>query len=106
VWRHEAAAAEVHRADEAPCENRVERRGWLAGRVSAWLVVFGQSALFFYLIHIHLLVFSARALGVERQCGLGVTLWAMAGTLVVMNPICGRYHAYKVAHPRGWTRFL
>jgi uncharacterized membrane protein len=83
-----------------------ERRGWLAGRVSRWIIVFGQSALFFYVIHIHLLVFSARLLGVERQCGLGVTLAAWAGTLLVLNPVCARYQAYRVVHPRSWTRFL
>ena len=83
-----------------------ERQGWLSGPASRWLIVFGQSALFFYLLHIHLLVFSARLLGVESKCGLAVTLVAFAATLVILHPLCARYHAYRLAHPGGWTRFF
>jgi uncharacterized membrane protein len=83
-----------------------EHRGWLAGRMSRWLIVFGQSALFFYLLHIHLLVFSARLLGVESRCGLAATLMAAAATLVILHPLCARYQAYRVSHPGSLTRFL
>ena len=83
-----------------------EHARWFAGRLARWLIVFGQSALFFYLLHIHLLVYAARALGLEAACGLAVTLVAMAATLLALNPLCARYHAYRVAHPRSWTRFF
>jgi uncharacterized membrane protein len=81
-------------------------RRW--GAVS-WLEplrVIGKTALFFYLLHIHILVLAAHALGLAHQAGLGATYVAALATLVVLYPACRWYGAYKQAHPNGWPRYV
>jgi uncharacterized membrane protein len=70
------------------------------------LLVLGQTALFFYLLHIHLLTLAAWLLGAARAGGLGATWGATAATLVVLYPACRWYRGYKRAHPDGWPRYL
>jgi len=77
-----------------------------AVRVLEPLRTLGQTALFFYLIHVHLLEGAAVALGVKKQLGLGVTYGATAVTLAVLYPACAWYQRYKAAHPGGWTRYV
>jgi uncharacterized membrane protein len=66
----------------------------------------GQTALFFYLIHVHLLEGAAVALGVKKQLGLGAAYGATAVALAVLYPACAWYQRYKAAHPGGWTRYV
>lgn len=74
------------------------------------LLVFGQTALFFYLIHVHLMVgwraiFHAGVFGPGAPYGLaGAWLWALA-VLVVTHPLCLRYRELKRARPRSFLRF-
>jgi uncharacterized membrane protein len=70
------------------------------------LSLFGQTALFFYLLHAHLLAVVALALGVYGREGLAATYVATLGALVVLYPICKRYRAYKASHPEGWARYV
>jgi hypothetical protein len=70
------------------------------------LVLLGQTAFFFYLLHVHLLHAMARALGLERHAGLPATYEAAAAAVVVLLPLCALYRRYKVAHPDGWTRYV
>jgi uncharacterized membrane protein len=70
------------------------------------LLVLGQTALFFYLLHAHVLVLVAWLLGLEHQAGLGVTYVAAAGALVALYPACAWYRRYKAAHPDGWARYV
>lgn len=70
------------------------------------LRLYGQVALFFYVLHIHLLELGAHALGVKEKLDLGGTYAFAAVTLAVLYPACRWYRAYKAAHPEGWTRFL
>jgi uncharacterized membrane protein len=70
------------------------------------LVLLGQTALFFYLLHAHLLEGAARGLGLFRRAGLAGTYGAAALTIAVLAPLCGVYRRYKQAHPDGWTRYL
>jgi len=83
----------------------VEAR-WGQVKVLAPLRVLGQTALFFYLLHVHLLEGAAAALGVKKQLGLGATYLAMVAALAVLYPACAWYQRYKAAHPHGWTRYV
>jgi uncharacterized membrane protein len=77
-----------------------------AVRVLEPLRTLGQTALFFYLLHVHLLVGVAVALGVRKQLGLSATYGAAALALAVLYPACAWYRRYKAAHPSGWTRYV
>lgn len=70
------------------------------------LLVLGQTALFFYVLHVHLLKLAAHLLGMEHRGGLRETFLGTLGALVVLYPLCVLYRRYKQAHPRGWTRYL
>jgi len=68
----------------------VERRG-------AWLLTFGRTALFFYILHIWLYML----LGLPFRDGSGFALvyliWAIG--LVILLPLCTRYERFKVGKP-------
>ena len=70
------------------------------------LLVLGQTPMFFYLLHIPLLVLTAHAFGVEHTLGLGATYAIAAVVVAVLYPACRVYRRYKAAHPDGWTRYL
>lgn len=74
----------------------------------AWppLILLGQTALFYYLLHIHLLKGSALLLGVYKQEGLLATYLAAFAVLAVLLPLCGWYRGYKRAHPLGWPQYI
>lgn len=69
-----------------------------------WLL--GQTALFYYLLHVHLLTLAAWTFGGAHQAGLGATYVAALGTLAVLFPLCVWYRGYKRAHPQGWPRYV
>ena len=84
-------------------ERRLPRPPW------RWnpLLVFGQTALFFYVLHF--VVLGAAAIGITggmRQRGLPETYLAAGAVLVVLYPACCGYRAYKRAHPRNWAQYL
>jgi uncharacterized membrane protein len=70
------------------------------------LLLLGQTALFFYLLHVHLLEGAAHALGLYRREGIGATLVATALAVAVLTPLCAVYRRYKASHPDGWTRYV
>jgi uncharacterized membrane protein len=70
------------------------------------LVVLGQAALFFYLLHVHLLTLAAWGLGLAHRGGLVVTYAATLGTLALLYPLSDRYRRYKREHPDGWCRYV
>lgn len=70
------------------------------------IVVLGQTALFYYLLHIHLLKLSAAALGMFKNRGLGTVLVAWLAVLVVLYPLCLSYLALKRRHPRSVLRLI
>jgi uncharacterized membrane protein len=69
-----------------------------------WLL--GQTALFYYLLHVHLLTLAAWTFGGAHQNGLGLTWAAALGTVVALFPLCAWYRGYKRAHPQGWPRYV
>jgi uncharacterized membrane protein len=79
------------------------------GAEATWLrplLVLGQTALFFYVLHVHVLLAAAHALGSHKTGGLLET-WVAAGAAVVaLYPLCAWYRRYKLAHPDGWARYL
>jgi uncharacterized membrane protein len=70
------------------------------------LLVFGQTALFYYLLHAHLLELSAHLLGFSHKLGLTATFVASLVVATVLYPACLRYRAYKAAHPKGWVQYV
>ena len=70
------------------------------------LQAFGRTPLFFYILHVHLLVLFARALNVYRSGGLFETLLATAAVLVLLYPFCRRHDRLKRARPGSLLRYL
>lgn len=70
------------------------------------ILVLGQAALFFYLLHIHLIAVGAGILGLIGRGGLPETY--AGGLLVVaaLYPACIWYRDYKAAHPEGWPQYI
>ena len=66
----------------------------------------GQSALFFYLLHAHLLRLGAWGLGLLRASGLTVTYLAAALVIAALLPLCARFRRYKLAHPESVAKYL
>ena len=78
-----------------------------AARLRWWpLVLLGQTALFYYLLHVHLLDLAALALGLYDKAGLLATYLATLGAVVVLLPLCRWYRGYKRAHPTGWPQYI
>jgi uncharacterized membrane protein len=78
----------------------------ISPREGGLLTVLGRTPMFFYLLHIPCLVLAARWLKVESRLGLGWTYFGAAAVVALLYPLCRRYGRYKVAHPRGWTRYI
>jgi uncharacterized membrane protein len=74
--------------------------------VDAVLRPLGQSALFFYLIHAHLLFLLGHALGMHGKAGLGMTFLSAALVVAVMVPACNAYRKYKLAHPTSLAQYV
>lgn len=70
------------------------------------LRVFGQVALFYYLLHIHAMHVAAWALGIKDKLGLVSSYVGAAAVLVVLYPVCRAYRGYKAAHPTSLARFV
>lgn len=76
------------------------RRPW------PWLRLFGQTALFYYCVHAHLLKGVALVLGQYRTLGLGTTAIAWLATPIALYPACRWYLGLKQRHPESLLRFL
>jgi uncharacterized membrane protein len=83
-------------------------QGKAHGPARLWnpILVFGQTAFFFYVLHIVFLEMSARALHVHEKMGLGTAYLATIAVLVLLYPLCLWYRRYKTSHPRGWARYI
>jgi len=86
---------------------RFERR--MQGAPNRWnpLLVFGQTALFFYVLHFVLLGGSAVAItGGIMLRGLPETYAAAGAVLVVLYPICLGFRALKRRHPTSFLQYI
>ena len=70
------------------------------------LRLFGQVALFYYLLHIHLLHLAAWVFGIRDKLGLVSSYVGALAVLVVLYPACRWYRSYKATQSRGWTRYV
>jgi uncharacterized membrane protein len=70
------------------------------------LVLLGQTAFFFYLIHVYLLLGAAHLLGMYHAGGLPEAYAAAVAAVGVLLPLCAVYRRYKAAHPEGWARYV
>lgn len=80
----------------------------MAGPPRPWnpLLVFGQTALFFYLLHMPFLGIAAVTLDAVHKHGLGITYLAALGVLVLMYPLCCWFRHYKSTHSKSWVRYI
>lgn len=83
---------------------------WIEPRVKVHdngpILVFGQTALFFYLLHFALLGAPAMGLGLWGKGGLWGTYLATLCVLAVLYPLCRWYRSRKRASPRSWLRYI
>jgi uncharacterized membrane protein len=66
----------------------------------------GQTALFYYLLHIHVMMLVAYFAGVQGKLGLTGAYLGMACTVLALYPFVRWYGRYKVAHPGGWRQYV
>ena len=86
---------------------RHERRMSGSVRRGNPLLVFGQTALFFYMLHFILLGLSAMVIGGGMmQHGLREAWLAAAGCLVVIYPICIAFRSVKQRHPKSILQYI
>jgi len=86
---------------------RTERRLANPVRMGNPLLVFGQTALFFYMLHFVLLGASAMAItGGMMLRGLTETWLAAAGVLVVLYPLCVWFRGLKRRHPQSVLQYI
>jgi len=75
-------------------------------RVNGPLLVFGQTAMFYYLVHRVVLEGSAQWLGLRGVGGLTETYATTAVLLLALYPACLWYRGFKQRHPGGWTTYI
>jgi hypothetical protein len=82
----------------------LERR--VTVRPNGPLLVFGHTALFFYLIHFIVLGAGALALGLMQRGGLVETYVATLATLAILYPLCRWYRTQKWKRPHSLMRYV
>lgn len=70
------------------------------------VLVFGQTAFFFYVAHIFFYEVTARGLGVHMEGGLLASTVAMLVGLIVLYPVCRWYRGFKAAHSSSVLRYM
>jgi hypothetical protein len=68
--------------------------------------VFGQTAMFFYLVHRLVFEIPATYFGLRGFGGLAATYIISAVMLVLLYPACRWYRTVKAAHPRSVLKYL
>jgi uncharacterized membrane protein len=66
----------------------------------------GQVALFYYLLHIHVMMLVAYLTGVHGKLGLPGAYLGTACTVLALYPLVRWYGRYKAAHPGGWRQYV
>jgi uncharacterized membrane protein len=76
--------------------------------VSRWnpLLVLGQTALFFYLLHFHAIAVGAALFGRIGQGGAADAYLGACLVVLALYPACVWYRGYKAAHPKGFAQFV
>ena len=68
--------------------------------------VLGSTAMFFYVLHVHLLELAAVALGLRSKLGLGASYLAAAVCVLVLYVPCAHYFRYKAARSNWFTSLV
>jgi hypothetical protein len=68
--------------------------------------VFGQTAMFYYLVHRLAFETPATYFGLRGFDGLAATFGVAAGMLVLVYPMCRWYRTVKASPPRSVLRYL
>jgi uncharacterized membrane protein len=79
---------------------------FVKGEVGGPILLFGQVALFYYLLHIHLLHLVAWIFDIRHGFGLESAWLGGLGALLLLYPVCRSYRGYKAEHPNGLARFI
>lgn len=86
---------------------RYERRMQVPPKQRNPLLVFGQTALFFYMIHFVLLGGSSIAItGGTSLRGLTETYLAAGATIIALYPVCIGYRALKRKYPNSFLQYI
>ncbi|MCX4247520.1 DUF1624 domain-containing protein [Paraliomyxa miuraensis] len=78
----------------------------MPSRPNGPVLVLGQTALFFYLIHWLVLGIPATIFGLFGMGGPQTACLAAAAAVLVLLPVCRWYRGYKRAHPTSWVRYV
>ena len=70
------------------------------------LLVFGQTAFFFYVVHRFVFDVSAHWFGLQGFGDLTTTMIVSLAMLIALYPCCRWYRSYKRAHPDSVLRFF
>jgi hypothetical protein len=86
-------------------------RRTVSNPIRSWnpALVFGQTALFFYLLHLHILLIGkivTAILGIPTEFGLPGTYLVTCLDLIILYPLCLWYRQYKQSHRHNWTRYI
>ncbi len=79
---------------------------FVRGEVGGPLLLFGQVALFYYLLHIHLMHLVGWIGGFLHAYGLASAWLGGLATLTALFPVCRWYRAYKAGHANLLTRYV
>ncbi len=71
------------------------------------LALYGSTAFFYYLLHVHLMHLAQLILQLDPTAdGLAKTWIAAALDIAILAGPVWLYRRYKTAHPNGWTRYI
>jgi uncharacterized membrane protein len=85
---------------------RYQLQGSALPRPLSALTTLGQAALFFYVLHIHVMAALTFALHIHKAGAILLTLAGTAVCIVILSVPVARYQRFKSAHPNSWARFL
>ena len=75
-------------------------------RANGPLLVLGQTAMFYYLVHRFVFDATAAYGGLHGVGTISATYTVGIGALVVLYPLCRWYRSFKAAHPQSFLRYL
>ena len=75
-------------------------------RPNGVFLIFGQTAMFFYLVHRLVLEVPATYFGLRGFAGLTTTYVVAVIMLVLLYPACLWYRSFKAAHPQSFLKYL
>ncbi|WP_372364599.1 DUF1624 domain-containing protein [Candidatus Uabimicrobium sp. HlEnr_7] len=70
------------------------------------LQILGQTALFYYLLHMHIMVWTAKFFGMKGTQGLTATFISTVCVIVILLPCCYMYRQLKIKYKNSWLRYV